>query len=224
MGVSLSEILADTNRWLLTNDAQSLAILSTSDREDIIRSAVRQYSRRRPYLILQAYTSVSDNWYDLPDSWEDGFSRIQEIEYPIENTPPNRIDEIDYFISLMSDGKKIRFIRNNPTTGNTFWVKYQIRHAFDSAEASDIPEDDRTVLSYLCISLFCDALATHFASKADPSLPEAQLLEYTSRVDEYSKKAREWMKRFKDEFQDEDTGTYGEIGFTQDNFWDRSND
>lgn len=223
MGVTESELLADLNRWLLYNDAQALGILSADDRRDIIGAAVKQYSKKRPYLALQVYTGTSSNFYDIPDSWEDGFSSFQEIEYPIENTPKSFIPRKDYCIDLMGSGLKLRFNANNPTS-NIFWVKFFRRHTFDSAGGSNIPVSDETALSYLCVSLTCEAFATHFASKADPSLPEAEVISYTARVTEYRDQAEEWMKKYETELKDENSGVYGEVKFTQDNFWNRSND
>lgn len=224
MGVSLDNLYAQANRLLLNNDAQALAILSEADRKLLIKDVIKVYSKKRPLIQLQAYTGTSDNWYALPTAWEDGFSSICEIEYPVENSPQDLIPEKDYYISLMSEGKKIRFNRNNPGSSNTFWVKFLIRYTFDSLGISDIPESDQTAIAYLVMAIWCDAFATHFASKSDPSLAEAEAISYTSRVEEYTTKAGNWNTKYKNELKDEFTGIYGKVGFLQDPYWDRDDD
>ena len=224
MGLTLDTLYAQANRLLLNNDSHALGILSEADRKLLIKDVIRVYSKKRPLVQLEAYTGTSDDWYDLPAAWDDGFSSIYEIEYPIENSPKDTIAEKDYYIDLMSGGKKLRFNRNNPKADATFWVKFLIRHTFDSLGDSEIPESDQTAIAYLIMSIWCEAFATHFASKADPSLAEAEAITYTSRVDEYTGKARDWNTKYNNELKDEYTGTYGKVGFLQDPYWDRDND
>jgi hypothetical protein len=173
---------------------------------------------------LQAIVAGSDNWHSLPTAWEVGFSSIKEIEYEIEQTPKRTLDKKDYYVSLMSTERKLRFDRNNPTNGDTFWVRFWTRHSFDSDGNSEIPVADETALSFLVMSNYCDAFADHYASRADPNLSEVEAISQPNRVAEWSDKAKDWQAKYEKELKDSYTGVHGGVGFIQDPYWDRDDE
>ncbi len=222
MAVTLTTLLARTNELLKNTDTVNL---TTADRRDLIVRAVREYSIRRPYIGMYAETAGSDNWYTLPSSYEDGFSSIIEIEYPIENTPPDTIDSEDYKIDTMiissTTTRVLRFINNSPTSGEVFWWKYTIRHTFDSSDNSTVPDADELGVAYLCCSLFCNALANHYAGRADANLSEVEVPAMTTRKDEYQSMASTWWTKYDNTITQRETGVEGYINFSQDMYFER---
>ena len=218
MSVTLTQLLTKANNHLKFADTTNY---TTAQREDACRSAVKEYSKRRPRYILQSYTATASQFYDLPTSWDQSFSYIQEIEYEVDQTPKETIKQKYYSIDLMSDGYKLRFGNQYPTSGDTFYVKYYGLHSFDSSGDSNIFDADLVGLSYLAASIMCEELATFFASKADGNLPNVEIVEFNTRVDEYTKKSREWLKKYNKEIQG-DNSTWDNIDFIDNSYWDRN--
>lgn len=225
MSLTFDDLSENVNELLRNNSVNDLSILPQTVRDNIIKKdAVRKYSRVRPLLVIEEYTATSAAWYDLPAGWEDGFSEIDEIEYPVEKTPKEIIEAKEYRVSLMPAGKKIRFSTIKPSSGDAFWIKYSQRHGFLSSGESDIPYADLDVLSYLSCSLLCTSLATFYASKTNPSLSEAEVIGYATRSDEYRNRAEDWMKKYKDELQEDSTGLYGSLDYVRDTYFERKDE
>lgn len=222
MGVTLTQLLAEANNNLQYADT---TILTTAERENACKKAAQEYSRIRPNPLLQAYTGVGGDapYYDLPTSWDQGFSVILEIEYPINRVPKEIIRQRYWSIDLRPTGRQLRFGTVNPATGETFWVKYTGSHSFDSSGNSFIDDTDLYGLSYLATSIMCQMLATFYAEKADPNLPNAEIVEYKDRVDEYTKKARDWKKKYHSEIKSDLTSTWDTIPFVDFSYWNRTN-
>jgi len=218
MGVTLTEIKALTNALVkFTNTT----ILSNTDRELLINESVKKYSKRRPYIRTEIYTGTSTDYYSLPSNYEDGFSEIYEIEYPTAASPKEVIEPKYWAVEQMSDGKYLRFFSYNPGADQTFWVKYTSRYAF-SGDTSSIPDCDKTALAYLCASLFCEAIADYYASRADPNLTAVEIPGFNSRVAEWQSQAKRWMTKYDSEVIDRVTGVEGQVDFVQDFYFDRN--
>lgn len=222
MATALSDILKRTNELLKFTDTVNL---TTADRRDLIVRAVREYSVRRPYWGITAQTAGSDNWYSLPSDYEDGFSFMHEIEYPVGNTPPDTIDDDNWFIDTMivssTAVKRLRFVSNSPTNGEIFWMKYTKRHTFDSSDNSTVPDCDELGIAYLCCSLFCAALADHYAGRSDGNLTEVEIPGMTTRKDEYQSMAQTWWTKYDKSLPQLEDGAEGYINFSQDMYFDR---
>ncbi len=220
MSVTLTQLLAQAANHLKFKDT---TIYTDEQREDACVSAVKEYSRRRPNPILEAYAGIGDDpFYDLPTAWDESFSTIVEIEYKIEQTPKQIIADKYWSIDLMSGGKKLRFNASYPADDETFWIKYYGLHTFDSSGSSDISDADLTGLSYLATSIMCQELSTFFASKADPNLPNVEVVEFTSRVDEYNKKSSSWMKKYNETIKSDMNCTWASIDFIDNSYWNRN--
>ncbi len=218
MAVNLESVLAQCN--VLLKFADSVTLTQT-DREDIISKALVKYSRLRPVKTVSALTGDDTAIYELPSSYEVGFSRIFEIEFPIDNVPIERIDERHWLINETPNGKRLVFEQFNPTAGEAFWLKYTTALSFDSNGDAPVPETDQSAFEFLSVSYMSQALSSHFASKANPNLPEAEIVSFNERVDEYKQKAEDWMKMFKDQIKDEESGIFGNLDFSEDMFFGR---
>jgi len=218
MGVTLDNLLTLANNNLQDNSTN----LPTADRQELCRKALRIYSRRRPFLYLQAYIATTSSFYDLPTHWDDEFSNIEEIEYPIEQTPPSLIDGQYFNIELMSGGKQIRFHANRPSNNEIFWVRYTGLYFFNSDNESQAPEADDKGLAYLAAALMCQALAAFYSSRANPNYGNVDVMNYDDRAGSYSTRAKEFMKLYDKEIP-ETTGVHGNVPFISNSYWDRTN-
>jgi hypothetical protein len=223
MSVTLAEIRADANRYLKYTDTTNF---TQADRDEMINDAVRKYSQDRPLNIVAALTATSTAWYSLPSDWEEDFSALWEIEYPIEQSPKETIApeywDVEYMLISGSTAQRLRFDVNNPSSGDTFWIKYTKRHVFDGSGNSNIPTCHRNAVAYLSVSLMCQALADFFGGKADANLTNVEFIDQPSRVEEWEKLALNWLKKYKLEITQEVNGIHGQIDFSQNMYFDRN--
>jgi hypothetical protein len=222
MGVTLTQLQEDTNRYF----KHSTGNLSQVDRNAIIDDAIRKYSQERPLNAISAKTGASDAWYSLPSGWEEGFSVIKEIEYPVESTPKEIIKpeyfDVQHMLVSGSTVQRLRFDLGNPSLGETFWIKYTKRHVIDDSGDSDIPTAHRNAVAYLSVSLMCQAMADFFGGKSDTTLTSVDFVDQPSRVEEWEGLAKIWLKKYHDEITQEVTGIHGQIDFSQDMYHDRN--
>ncbi len=221
MAVELNEVFNGCEQLLLDNSTHGTSVLSVDRRQDLIKNAVKIYSKRRPLLKLSAQTGTTNYTYDFPSNWEDHFSTIYNIEYPINKNPPEYIRTKDYMIDLMTGGYQLRFLRNQPSNGETFWLRYFIRHSFDADGVSEIPDADINGVIYISMVQWCSAYAQHYASKADNLLENTELIAQPTRVQEYSDLSSKYMKMFDDTIPANNEFIYDEVGFMEDEYWYR---
>ncbi len=200
------------------------AIFTDDQINDLIVKALKKYSRRRPQTTVSALTGNTTAIYSLPAAFENGFSRIKEVEFPIQLSPKQFIRANHYELDNDPDGKIFRFDNFNPGSGQTFWIKYTTRHEFGSDGQADVAESDQAAFEYLTASILCNAYSAFYASKANASLPEVEAIAYNERVDEYKTKAGDYFKMYTDEIIDEFTGIHGDVNFSRDMFWDRDSE
>jgi len=224
MGLTLTQIANDANRYLRNNNTEALLNLPQTDRDEIVKDAVKKYSRVRPITRLEVFAGNNTGFYNLPAAWIEEFSTISEIEHPIEQSPPLIIRPENYFISLMATGKMIRFRFNNPGQNSTFWVKYTIEHTFDSTGTSTVPTTDKDVIAYLSTSLMAQAFSSFFASKATNSLADVEIVGYNTRVAEFNTLAEKYLKMYVEDITDDNTGVYGQIDFVRDLYFNRDDE
>lgn len=57
-----------------------------------IRPAIAQYTIDRPRLVIEEQAGAGSTYLDLPTGWLSGFSRIESIEHPAQQDPPQYLD------------------------------------------------------------------------------------------------------------------------------------
>jgi hypothetical protein len=221
MSLSLDTIRSRCNSVLKFSN---LTQFSQSDRDVCIMNALSRYSRERPFTEVQSYTGTSGAFYDVPTYWEEGFSEIAEIEYPVLTTPKTVLDPRYYEVVKNPTGYKIRFDYENPGDGNVFYIRYSKRYTFNTNGEAAIPAHDEDAIVYLSVSMMCHTLANYFASKSNPSLPEAEVVGFTTRVDEYTKKADDFNAKYEKVLYRFQSGCWGSIDFLNNMHWDRNDD
>jgi hypothetical protein len=220
MAVSLERLLnlANNNLQDSTNN------LATADRQELVKKAVIAYSKRQPYVTIQAYTGNATGFYAKPTGWDDDFSSFREIEYPVEQSPKQLIRRSDYDLELTPTGDQLRFFQNKPGDNKTFWVRYTAAHPIDSdSNYSTVAAKDAEGISYLATALMCGALASFYATKANSNLANVDIVGYATRTQEYKGLATHWAKLYDKAIRETITGKHDYIPFISNSYWDRTN-
>lgn len=176
--------------------------------DDDIAEAVKIYSKRRPNIECSSETGTANTYHAMPTNWEEDFSHIINIEYPVLEDPPEYIQENYWRIEHLSDGiLYIRFISSTyPGNGDTFYVRFTKRHSV-SASASTIPVAHEEAVTDLACYRLCMKLAQYYTQSADSSIG-ADAINYTSKADEYRQQSEKFKKAFNDIVKPLKTGSF----------------
>ena len=206
----------------LKDDKHVLGTYSTDNTiyDTYIEDGVRRYSKKRPYVDIYEHTVVSGEttYFSLPTTWEEGFSSINELEFPVTTDnktkfPPEIVDPKNYKVSRVPSGTssvlKLIFLDTPyPVVGDIFWLRYTHRHTVDATQ-STVPLADENALMNLILSICCEAIANYWLTTQSSSIG-ADVINYQSKADEYSKRASKYFIMFESEIKDLETGLVGE--------------
>lgn len=166
--------------------------LSPEDIQNNITAAISIYSKHRPDVKVADITGNGGHDYDLPSGWINEFSIIKSIEYPIGDVPATMLDSDDYEIYQTPTAKKIRLLNDSPSASESFRITFTILRA-----DTTIPDGDVDALCNLAAALCLEELANVFAQTSDP-LINADSVNYRSKSDEFSRRAKRLMQLYKE--------------------------
>jgi hypothetical protein len=181
------------------------ATLVTGDRDARIRQAILQrYSKDRPWEVTNDIAGNGTQYLGVPvisagtyngAVFEDGWSVIRQIEFPIGQWPPALLDTShDYALVRTPTGPKIYLDTCTPGVGDLLRITWTSRHL---AAATSIQQFDFNAVADLAASLCCDALAQIYAQTRDVSL-QADSVNYRTKSQEYLALAKNLRKRYCD--------------------------
>ena len=170
--------------------------LSLADRDALITQAVQQrYSKDRPRVLVSDITADGTSDFALPtgpstppEQFEDGFSEIHTVEYPVGNVPETYIDGADWKMYRKPTGLKIRLLVTVPNAGESIRVEWTLRHtpgtSGQQAVNTTIPDADFEAVCDLAAALCCEALAATYAQTRDATI-SADAVNYRTKSQEY---------------------------------------
>ena len=205
---------SDLKTWLLNtlnsegvpNDKQP----SDTEVDQIMEDGLREYSSYRPRQAVEDVTSDGSNKYALAttlDSYTDEFSRVLEIESPIE-------EDLDDFgeINVLTrdqwreyrrpDGMYIRFISGQvPASGENFRVTYTALRAFNSSDQVTVTDGDKYALVDLMASIGFRLVAGKFARTTNRTTVRADSTDHEDVSRRMLNLAKEYMAKFETHIQ-----------------------
>lgn len=148
--------------------------------------AMKVHSRHRPREIVEDIDGDGGFDYALADldAWSDGFSAVKQIEYPVDDTDetPDVLQEEEYAIYKKPAGTYLRFLDATPDADEDIRITYTAMHTCTDDDCTVAGFDEKAVEA-LAAGLFCEMLATAYASDQDSTVN-------ADSVDEHSKAAR----------------------------------
>jgi hypothetical protein len=183
--------------------------LADADRSALTLQAICQrYSKDRPREIVTDVAGKGTSDLALPQDaggalFEEGFSLIRQLEFPIGQVPPATIEESDWQWYRTPDGLKIRLLGETPGANEKVRVTWTARHA---ADGSTVPANDFEAVCDLASALCFEALAAAYAQTGDNSMG-ADVVNYRTKGQEYLALAKAARKRYLDYMGIEDGAT-----------------
>jgi hypothetical protein len=147
-----------------------------------------------------------------PEQFEDGFSQVRAIEYPIGNNPESYVDDADWKMYRSPAGLKIRLRLTTPATGDKIRVTWTLRHSpgttGQSPVPTTVPDADFEAVSDYAASLAAEALQAIYTQTGDSTI-SADSVNYRSKAQEYASLAKSLRKRYEDHVGIEESGSGG---------------
>jgi len=171
--------------------------LPAGDRDTFLVQAILQrYSADRPREIATDVAGNGTSLLDLPSSgsdvFEESFSAIRSIEFPLGGVPPTLLLDEDFQLYRTPSGLKIMLISETPASTDTLRVTWTARHKDDG---STIPDPDFEAVCDYAAALCYEALAGIYAQTGDPTLA-ADAVNYRTKSQEYLGLANALRKRY----------------------------
>lgn len=172
--------------------------LSLDNRDDCIRQAIEQrYSKDRAREIVSDSAGDGTSDIDLPgiegSAFEEGFSRILEIEFPIGQVPPVLLEDGDWQYYRTPAGKKVRFLSTQPAVDQSIRFTWTVRH---KADGTTVLSDFDAVCDYSA-SLAFAMIAAKFAQTGDATIG-ADSVNYRTKSQEYMGLSKAAAQRYFD--------------------------
>jgi hypothetical protein len=123
--------------------------------------------------------------------WQEGFSRVIEIEYPEGERSPVYLEGGEWLLYAAPAGRFLRFAMAL-STGKKARVRFTAAHAVD---ASTVPDADFYAVGALAASLAARRLAALHAQTGDSSIA-ADTVNYRTKSQEYMALARQLEKQY----------------------------
>ena len=166
-----------------------------------INNALRLHSKYKPLRVTEDVPG--DGGFDYPvatafASWDDEFSTILQVEYPVDDTvvESSYLEDEDWILYEKPSGKVLRFLSEKPLATETFRVTYTVPHNFDEiTDAGTVAASDDIAVQKLAASFFCRQLAAAYAQDQDSTI-QADSVDHASKRREYEAQAQKYRGEY----------------------------
>ncbi|WP_305042378.1 hypothetical protein [Geoalkalibacter sp.] len=164
-----------------------------ADYQPALEAALDTYSRHRPRLVVEDVAASGGADLDLPAGWEDEFSQMRAVEYPLGLVPPALWSQGDWALYLSPTGVHLRLKDVVPAAGELVRVTYTA-----SRSEAQVPRADLDAVANLAAAMLCEVLANLFAHSSDPTIA-ADVVNYRSKSAEFAARAKRLRQMYLDQ-------------------------
>lgn len=169
------------------------AVLVDPDDYDLaLQEAAKRYSRAKPKHWVADIDGNGGYDYDLPEAWDDEYSRIEEVEYPAGGREPLKVDALDFTLYRSPGGTQLRLLADTPDVGETVRLSFTGLHTIEE-EATTVPASSHDALVLIAAALSCEQLASYYSNDSDPNVL-ADTVDHKSKASDYAARAQRFMK------------------------------
>lgn len=172
---------------LVDDKLRSVALGSTADtaaRDRAVEQALLQYSEDEPQDLVASVADVSGATIAVPDTWVAGRSRLQAVEYPLDQVPMAVLEAAEYF-----NGTAWQVLLAEAVSSITVRLHFTAPHA---ADGTTVPAHHINAVACLAAAELCRQLATRLAHDRDATIG-AQGAQQGSQSGDLSRRAKEWL-------------------------------
>ena len=169
--------------------------ITTDDRDAAIALAVSRYSGDRPRRLVVDLVADGGHMLDLPAEWQEGFSEIASLEYPIGRRPPAELSPAVWRLYEDPDGLSI-MLADSLAAGAEVRCTLTVAHQLD-ALTDTIPALHREPVAAYAASVLLDQLASATANNTDSTI-SADSVDRRSQSQEYAARAKAHRQRYLD--------------------------
>lgn len=167
-------------------------LVNPDDYNAKIQAAIKRYSKHRPGIKVADIVGNGTHDYTLPTGWNNEFSGIKSIEYPLGDVPATMLDNDEYEIYQSPSEKKIRLLNYAPAATASFRVGFTILRT-----DTTIPDVDVDALVSLAAALCCEDLSTAHVQSGDNSI-NADSVNYRTKSSEFAARGKKLMQLYKE--------------------------
>lgn len=168
------------------DDANKL--VNPDNYDNAISTALQVYSEHAKKFKVVDVAGDGTNDYALPSGWNEGFSVIDKIEYPLGSVPATLIDRRDYTFYQDESSEYIRLLIDKPSSSEEFRVTFTVLRLVTEVLAQDV-----YAFANLAASHCCNMLASLYVNSVDPTVSEATI-NYRDKSTLYADQAGKFMK------------------------------
>jgi hypothetical protein len=184
--------------------------LAAADRDAMLVQAILQrYSKDRPRVMVTDVVSTGVSDLPLPTGdvakFEDGFSEVMQMEYPVGDVPENIVLPENWYMYRSPSGLTVRLLSETPPSGDSVRLTWSARHADDG---TTVPDQDFDAVCDYAAALGFEALAAVYAQTGDASI-SADTVNYRTKGQEYLALAKAARKRYFDHVGIPESGSSG---------------
>lgn len=170
------------------------SLITADDIDAAIALAVSRYSLDRPQYVVEDLEPTGLGELILPDLWEQGFSSIISLEYPIGSFPAKIVDSEAYAIYQSPTGHSLRLLF---TPTETVRATYSIAHVLSYIDDT-IPANHREAVTCWAAAYCLDQLAAFAAGVTDATI-QAGRVDRGSQTRDYAQRANALRIRYVNE-------------------------
>jgi hypothetical protein len=185
--------------------------LTEDDLTICLENGLSKLSRDLPKVKQRIISGDEGDAYNLPNNWEDGFSYIQAIEYPIDSFSPELLEEDDFKIIEEEEILKVKFTKYTIPQNKRFRMYYVIPYKFTD---DPVPGNLSNSLINISASLACLLLAEKTSQFQDVN---SGLMKSSGMSDVYMASAAEYRKLYENQIFNksiDDPSAYSVRGFS----------
>lgn len=167
--------------------------ISDADRDNAISDAVIKYSGDKPRTLVEDVVSDGTVYLGLPASWEQGFSDVLKLEYPIGSSPLTYIDEFEIY---QSPAEFKILLPYTITASASVRVSFTAQHSV-TAVVDTIPIKHREAVVSYAMSLLFTQLSSIYSGDEDSTIA-ADNVDHGDKARRFASRAKDLKKQYHD--------------------------
>ena len=172
---------------LVDDKLRSLALGDAADldaRDRAIEQALVQYSSDEPQDLVATAANVTGYIVPLPEGWDAARSRLQAVEYPLDQMPMATLEAAAY-----RDTGTWRILLADAVSNSTLRLHYTAPHAMD---ASTVPAHHINAVACWAAAELCRQTATRMGQDRDATIG-AMASAQGSQSGDMARRAKDWL-------------------------------